>query len=222
MAVRAPGIDAREINRVAGPLGAADIDAVRAFYGDVPHIISGGEGIADALRAAGYTNGYAWMHFARAPDAGVHALTDLRIEQVGPQGGMHFARPVRIGFGLPEVVEGALRQLPGRPGWTCLVAYDGDDAVAAGALFAAGDEGHVSFGATVPEARGRGAQSALLAERIAIAGRLGLRTLTTETGVREDGPPTRNDRSYRNILRAGFTETGAVPNWESITRRDAA
>lgn len=219
MAVRAPGIEARELNRVAGPLGSADIEAVRAFYGDVAHIVSGGEGIADALRAAGYTPGYAWMHFARAPDPDAKKLTDLRVEQVGPQGGMHFARPVRIAFGLPEVVEGALRALPGRDGWTCLVAYDGDAAVAAGALFAAGDEGYLTFGATLPDARGRGAQSALLAERIAIAGRLGLRTVTTETGVREPGRP---ERSYRNILRAGFTETGAVPNWDSVAPPDAA
>ncbi len=220
--MRAPDVDTRMLNRVAGPLGSADIPAVRAFYGDVAHVVSGGEGIADSLRAAGYVEGYAWMHFARAPDPPAHALTDLRIEQVGPQGGMHFARPVRIAFGLPEIAEGALRRLPGREGWTCLVAYDGDAPVAAAALFAAGDEGYLAFGATLPDARGRGAQSALLAERIAIAGRLGLRSITTETGVRGAGGGGVTDRSYRNILRAGFEETGVVPNWDSVSRRDAA
>ncbi len=195
--MRAPDVPARWVNRVVGE--PDDYEAVRAFYGDVAHMLSGGP------QPPGYTAGLAYMRFACAPDPAAMAPTDLRVEQVGPQGALHFARPVATAFAVPE---GPLRFLPGRPGWTCLVAYDGDEAVAAGALFATGDEGYLTFGATLPEARGRGAQSALLAERVAIAGRLGLRALTTETGA--DGGP-----SYRNILAAGFTETGAVPNWES-------
>ena len=81
-------------------------------------------------------------------------------------------------------------------------------------MFVAGDEGHLTFAATLPGARGRGAQSALLAERIAIAARRGLRTLTAETGV--DGA------AYRNLVRAGFVPTGTVANWDSDNWPDAA
>lgn len=196
VAVRAPDVPARWLNRVLGE--PDDLDAVRAFYGDVPHMIS------CATQPEGYLPGYAYMQFERPVGQGARPPDPpLRIEQVGPAGGLDFARPVGTAFGIPE---GPLRFLPGRPGWTCLVAYDGDEAIAAGAMF----DGYLTLGGTLPHARGRGAQSAILAERIAIAGRMGLTRVTTETGV--DGGP-----SYRNILAAGFTEAGVIPNWESPT-----
>ena len=83
--------------------------------------------------------------------------------------------------------------------------------MAGGALFVDGDQAWLGLGATLPEARGRGAQSALLAERIRLAAEAGSTTVTTETGVREDGRP---ERSYRNILRAGFEEAFVRPNWD--------
>ncbi len=156
----------------------------------------------------GYEPGYAWMVFERAPDPTASAPTELVVEQVGPAGGLHFARPVRTAFGLPDAADAVLARLPGRAGWTCVVAYDGDAAVAAGAMFLVGDEAYVGFGGTLPEARGRGAQNAILAERVALAAALGARRCVTVTGV--GGGP-----SYRNILRAGFAEAGERPNWNS-------
>ena len=99
-----------------------------------------------------------------------------------------------------------------RAGWTCLVAYDGDRPVAGGAVYVDGDQAWLGLGATLPQARGRGAQSALLAERIRLAAAAGATTVTTETGVRQEGRP---ERSYRNILRAGFEEVFERPNWTS-------
>jgi GNAT superfamily N-acetyltransferase len=165
---------------------------------------------APDLAARGYTEGYAWMKFERDADPGASAPTDLRIEQVGPAGAFHFASVVAGGFGMPPAMARWLAALPGRPGWHCLVAYDGDTPVGGGALFVAGETGWLGLGATLPEARGRGAQSAILAERIALAARAGCTTVTTETGVRQEGRP---ERSYRNILRAGFREAYVRPNW---------
>ena len=176
--------------------------AVRAHYGTQAHVVCGGP------QPDGYEPGYGWMIFERAPDADASAPTDLVIEQVGPQGGLDFARPVRTAFGLPETADAALARLPGRPGWTCLVAYDGAAAVAAGAMFVTGGEAYVGFGGTLPAARGRGAQGAILAARVALAAAQGANRCVTVTG--EGGGP-----SYRNILRAGFAETGVRPNWDS-------
>jgi GNAT superfamily N-acetyltransferase len=212
LCLRAAGIPSRELNRVSGPID--DVGAVLAHYEGGMHIVCGDH---DGLAEHGYTPGYAWMKFARAADADASAPTDLAIEQVGPQGGIDFARPVRIGFGMPELMEGWLRELPGRPGWTCLVAYDGEHAVGAGALFVDGDHAWCGLGATLPEARGRGAQSAILQRRIALAAQHGATTVTTETGVRIASHPPRPDQSYRNILRAGFEETYVRPNWDSPT-----
>ena len=201
--LRAAGIPSRELNRATGPID--DVAAVLAHYDGGMHIVCGE---SPGLLEAGYTPGYAWMKFAREADAGASAATELAIEQVGPQGAIDFARPVRIGFGMPELMEAWLRELPGRPGWTCLVAYDGEQPVGAGALYVDGDHGWCGLGATLPEARGRGAQSAILAARVALAAQQGATTVSTETGV--GGGP-----SYRNILRAGFAERYERPNFDS-------
>ena len=71
---------------------------------------------------------------------------------------------------------------------------------------------HIGLAATVPEHRGAGAQSALLATRIARARDLGCRSVYVETGERR---PDRPDASYRNILRAGFEELYVLANWLS-------
>ena len=216
---------ATELNRVAAlglaaPATDADLDAVAAFYGDAPHAVSLAPeaepaDLAARLAARGYEPGYPWVKFVRDADPDASAPTELRIEQVGANGAWHFASVVAGGFGMPPAMARWLAHLPGRPGWICLVAYDGDAPVGGGALLIDGETGWLGLGATLPEARGRGAQSAILAERIALAARAGCRTVTTETGAREPGRP---ERSYRNILRAGFAEAYVRPN---LRRLDA-
>ncbi len=207
MCLRAGDVPARELNAVHGPI--EDVGAVLAHYEGGMHIVCGDH---DGLEEHGYTPGYAWMKFARPADPDAAAPTALSIEQAGPQAGLDFALPVRTAFGMPESLDAWLRELPGRPGWTCLVAYDEGEAVGAGAMFTDGDHAWCGLGGTLPAARGRGAQSAILAARVALAARAGATTVSTETGVREEG---RADQSYRNILRAGFEEAYARPNWDS-------
>jgi len=94
-----------------------------------------------------------------------------------------------------------LAQLPGRQGWYCFVAYDGAEPAATGALYVHEDIGWFGIGATLPEHRRRGAQTAILAARIRRAAEVGCTLAVTETGeLVEDRPAN----SYRNILRAGF------------------
>ena len=120
-----------------------------------------------------------------------------------------FALIVRKSFGLPEGMDPVLARAPGR-GWRCWVALDGDEPAGAAALYAAEGVGYLGLAGTLPEHRGKGAQSALLAARIRLAAEQGATRVTTETGVREPGRP---DRSYRNILRAGFEEVAVRANW---------
>ena len=169
----------------------------------------GGDGLVERSRARGFEPGYAWMKFRRdaagpAPDA----RSELRVGPV--ESGDDFAAVVGAVFGMPAEVVEIFGALPELPGWHCLAAYEADEAVAVGALFVLDGVGWLGSAGTLPEQRGRGAQSALLSARIALADELGLETLATETGERLEGAPS---ASYRNILRAGFEEAYLRPNF---------
>ena len=156
------------------------------------HIVSAPPGtapLAARLEAAGYTPGYPWMRFSRDADPDASAPTDLRLAVAGPRGASAFGAAVAGGFGMPAFMGQVAGGLVGRPGWTCLVAIDGDRVVAGGALLVDGDQGWLGMGAVLPEARGRGAQRALLAARVRLAAEAGCTTVTTETGVRERAGP---------------------------------
>jgi GNAT superfamily N-acetyltransferase len=109
----------------------------------------------------------------------------------------------------PDLVPWCAAQV-GAPGWYAFGAYDGDALVGMGALFAHGRCGQLSGAATLPEARGRGAQSALMAARIALARDLGLEWVTAETGseTRENPNP-----SLHNMHRAGLATLYERRNW---------
>jgi GNAT superfamily N-acetyltransferase len=211
-----------ELNRVMGlgidePATEDGLDAIDGAYAGGPHLIclspeAQPSDLPTRLAARGYAPGYPWMKFCRTPDEDVTAPTDLRVERIGADRAADFAGVVADGFGMPDSMREFIAVLPGRDRWSCWVAYAGDQPCGAGALFIDGDDAWVGLGATVPAARGRGAQSAILAARVRAAAQAGCRMITTETGVRT---PDRPARSYRNILRAGFEEVYERPNWRS-------
>ena len=161
----------------------------------------------------GFSPDYAWMKFrllTELPATAVASDPALRIDSVATTGDRAaFGAIVTEGFGLPPVFADWLQALPGRDGWHCLLARVDGEPAAAAALYARGQVGWLGLGATLPTLRGRGGQSALLRERAEVARANGVATLFTETGERV---PDRPSASYRNILRAGFTEEYLRPN----------
>jgi hypothetical protein len=99
---------------------------------------------------------------------------------------------------------------PRAPGWTAFVARDGDEPAGAAAVWIGEGAAYLGFAATLPVQRGKGAQSSLLAVRLARAREAGCELVVTETGELREGSPS---NSYRNILRAGFREEHVVENW---------
>jgi GNAT superfamily N-acetyltransferase len=150
------------------------------------------------------------MKFVRDNAPAAATPTDLRVEETLDADAV--ADAVAEGFGMPHEIARELIGFVGAPGWTCFVAWDGAEPAACGALYCHGVDAWLGIGATRPSFRRRGAQGALLAARIERARAAGARTLTTETGALVDGKPS---SSYRNILRAGFTEAYLRPNWRS-------
>jgi len=215
----------REFNRVTGlgesePFTDADLEAVDRFYADAGapgYVVTlsptgAALGLRERLEARGFTEAYAWMKFARPAADPPPATTDLEIAPARPDQADAFAAVAIASFGMPGAFTAWLAALVGRRGWTCMLALDGEEPVGAGALHVHDGAGWLGIGGTLPAARGRGAQSSLLAARIAAAQAVGAVALETETGERVDDRPS---ASYRNILRAGFTEAYLRPNFAS-------
>ena len=129
--------------------------------------------------------------------------TAFEIRTVDADRWSDFAQTVQVAFGGPPPLAETFAALPGRAGWRTYVAYDGDLPIACGALFVQGALGWVGIGATRPEWRGRGAQSALIRRRIRDGLAAGVQTFTAETGVPVPGQE-RNATSFNNLTRAGF------------------
>ena len=168
--------------------------------------------LASWLEARRFAKGYAWMKFRRPCEGAPQAKTDLEVRVVGRESGADFGRVVAAGFGLPGAVAPWIAALPGRAGWICVMAFEGDAPVAVGAAYVKGEYAWIGLGATLESHRRHGAQNALLAMRLREAAKRGAKVAVTETGERLPDKPS---NSYRNILRAGFEETYLRQNYMS-------
>jgi hypothetical protein len=152
----------------------------------------------------------AWAKFHRETSTAPRIETAFSIREVGPEAKDDFAQTAIAGFGMPATMAMWLSQIVGRPGWHAYVSYDGDAPAGTGALYVKGDFAWCGIGATRPEMRKRGGQSALLARRVADAAKYGAKHVATETGVPQEGQPA---PSYKNILASGFDVAYVRPNW---------
>jgi GNAT superfamily N-acetyltransferase len=209
IALRPPGPATRELTRILGLYDAAALDSLDPFFDGAAYWVSldPEAGIDDELEARGFEPDYPWQKFERGVEP-FEARTDLRIGAADERFGSVFV----AAYGLDPAGASWVASVHRREGWHAFAAYDGEEPVATGALFVTGDVGWFGLGATLPRARGRGAQSAILAARIDRASELGLTQLVTETGTPRDG---RRGSSYRNILRAGFEPSYVRPNYRS-------
>lgn len=222
------------LNRVVGlgldaPATDDDLDAIESFFArqGQPFYISLNPkaeppDVAARLQGRGFTDGYTWMKFTRGIEPPPPAQSELRVELLDPGHNEDFGDVVSTGYELEPFTAAWLAELP-LTTWRCYIAYDGDEPAGAAALYVHQGVGYLSFAATRPEHRRKGAQSALLATRIADAIEAGCTALVTETGERI---PLKPSNSYRNILRFGFAEDYLRPNYLSpdptATRSTAA
>lgn len=211
-----PGL--RVLNHALGAI--RDPAAVERFFvrQGVPPLVGVPEGseAERAVAARGYARDLAWMKFVRDPRAAVPdaETAGLVVRTVAAGDAHRMGELVAASFGLPDDLGGWFAALATRRGWHCLGAYDGGRLVATGSLFAGAGGAWATLAATDPAERGRGAQGALLAARILVARRLGLRHVVVETGEPVGGRP---GASWRNILRAGFLPVFLRPFWRSST-----
>jgi GNAT superfamily N-acetyltransferase len=162
---------------------------------------------AEGLAAAG-----SWIKLGCPVDAMRPGTSLLRVGPIAPDEGHWWATLVMRGFGLPVELAPMLAASVGTPGMTALGAWDGDELVATAHLSVHEDVGELQATVTLPEHRGRGAQSALIAA-CGSAAAAGCRWLVADTGRPDPGQPV---PSLRNLMRAGLEPLYERVNW---TRR---
>ncbi len=219
------------LNRVVG-LGLAEpaseevLDEIDAFFA--------GDGVAYGitvtpdveppelttwLETRGFSRGYAWAKFRRGIESAAVPETDLTVERIGADRGDLFADIFQRAYGTPELLRPRLGQIPGETGWYCFVAFADGVPAATAAVFVTGDVGWLGMAGTLQDFRRRGAQTALLAARIAAAREAGCSGVVTETGEPVEGRPS---NSYRNIVRAGFEPVYVRQNYLSSQEADTS
>lgn len=143
-----------------------------------------------------------WEKVYRKPDTTVAVPTNLRIERIGKDHAADFAHIALAAFEMPPFLAPWLMNLVGREGWQHFVAYDGENPAGTGALYIKNNIGWLGIAGTLPSYRKRGAQGAIMAQRIRAAAEAGCEWVITETG---EDLPRRPNPSYHNMLRTGFT-----------------
>lgn len=210
----ASSIDILAFNRVIGigigeSASPAQIDELIALYRDAgvprffvqlsPHAQPAQ--IPDWLLARGFHAYNNWVKWLRPIAPLPQGETDLRIEQIDGSEAETFARIIIESFEWPQALAPLVAGTVGRSDWLHYLAYDGDQPAACAAQYIRSNFGSLAFAATLPDFRGRGAQSALIARRFRDAATAGCRWMVTETAQQT---LQRRVASYRNMQRHGF------------------
>jgi GNAT superfamily N-acetyltransferase len=214
------------INRALGfgfeqPLSLESLDAVIASYAaaNVATFIlqwspeAQPPDAADMLTARGFVRA---SHIAKmvrqlsdAADVEPRSRT-LTIREIGREHALVFEQIVAQPLGVPPGLEIGVRSTLGKPAWRFYLAFDGDRPIAGAALYIRGDHAWCGLGATIEEARGRGAQTALIERRLHDAAAAGCRWISADTLV---GVVPGSVQSRRNLERLGFTTLYERPNY---------
>ena len=161
-----------------------------------------------------------WVRLVRDVSSPGPVPTDFRVEEIGTDRAALFGETVCAGFGMGREIAPVVEGVVGTAGWHCYLAYDGERPVASAVMVTDERVAWLGFASTLPEARGRGAQSALIARRILDARTAGCSFCAAET---DEQTPERQARSYQNILRAGFEVGYLRPNFlYQFKQRDEA
>jgi GNAT superfamily N-acetyltransferase len=160
----------------------------------------------------GLTAGSHWAKLACDVDVALARTveTDLRVGPVSAADGPEWASAMLTTFGMDGKYAPMVEASVERPGWTAFAAWLDDQIVTTGQVFVRGDTGQCFGGATKPEARRRGGQSAVLQARARVAKAQGCRWLVSETGAEQPGE---HNSSLHNMYRLGFELLYERQNW---------
>ena len=201
-----------------GPPGEQQLREIRALYAEAGverfflHVVPAWkEEDTDAkLQKAGFARYRGWMKFVFGEREVRGAETDLDVRPVGPEQGEAFAAIAVPAFDMLDISQPVVALLPGVQGQQAYMSFDGDTPAGTGAVFIDGTTAALDWGATHPDFRRRGGQTAVLGRRLRYALDNGCDTICTMTG---EAVPGYEQHSYSNILKNGFEEAYLRENW---------
>ncbi len=116
---------------------------------------------------------------------------------------------------MPEAAHAMISAAAGAPQWRHWLAIGDEGPMGAALSFVQDGVAWLGWDATLPTARGRGVQSALIAQRLADASESGCEHATSETAVSTQARP---DASFRNYRRLGFKAAYERATWVHLQR----
>jgi hypothetical protein len=208
------------LKRAAAHYGAAGVR--RWMLQILPHVEPAG--FEETAGRLGIIRLRGWAKHIGSTDREIASRSELRVVRLDAAGAEADGRAASLveawqelavrNFEFPLSFAPWLRALHGRERWHLYLALDGETPVATGALFLSESEvgaiGELTFASTLPEHRRRGAQSALVARRVADARAAGARWVVSET---DEERPERPNPSTRNLVRLGLPVAYVRTNW---------
>ena len=185
-------------------------DATTAVLQFAPYLLP--VSFAELAADLGLTEAGSLVKLGCAVDDVKAGATNLRIGRVAESDAAEWGELILRGMGAPGTpLSEMIANSVANPAFQAFAAWDGDTMVAGGNLLVHGDVGSINTGATLPEYRGRGAQSALIAARAEAARDAGCRWVVAETGL---SAPGETNSSFNNLSRAGLRPLYQRRNWQ--------
>ena len=168
------------------------------------------EDTEERLTQAGYEKYRSWMKFKRSTDEPPVVRSDLEVRRITMDRATDFAAIAGAAFGLQASTQPVLAAIVGATDYQAFMSFDGLRPAGTGVIFIDYDVAVLDWGATHPDFRRRGGQTAVLAARIRAAKEAGCERIYTMTGEAVPGDP---QHSYGNIRKTGFSEAYLRENW---------
>lgn len=166
---------------------------------------------ARIMNEMGFQHYNNWAKFYKKLENKVPEIeSDLIVEELKLSETDLFDKIIKEAFEFGGGAESLFTQTFKKYGWKHYLAKEGDKPIAAASMFIYGKNASFAIAGTLPEARGRGAQSALIVKRINDAIEAGCEYLVVET---EEDKPEKSSASNRNVRKFGFELAYHRPNY---------
>ncbi|HET9185339.1 MAG TPA: GNAT family N-acetyltransferase [Solirubrobacterales bacterium] len=162
----------------------------------------------------GYEQSTVTRNYARAAGWPRYPLpSDVEILELYPDEGEGMDEIAAAELGLPAVAGTILfHGLPNLEDWHCYVALLAGKLVACGSMLIFRDVAVLGIDGTLPQARGRGCNRALLCRRLQDAAKAGCRTVLAGGS---EAATVGSSETVENLLSMGFVEIGRSVNWRT-------